>query len=191
MRHRKAAQPFRMFPEAVPTEQRHLPVDGRSTQTAGVEFVIRPYRAADFDRLWEIDQICFPPGIAYSQMDLTGFVTRRNAITLVAEFAEGAKEARPENIAGFAVAQPSRQTGRILTLDVVPEARRFGLGSRLMQECEARLKARGCTAVYLETAVNNEAGLKLYQKLGYRILRTLPEYYHAQKLDAFLLGKQF
>src|SRR5215469_14371844 len=53
---------------------------------AEVAFLIRPYRPADFDRLWQVDQTCFPPGIAYTQMDLTGFITRRNAITLVAEF---------------------------------------------------------------------------------------------------------
>jgi ribosomal-protein-alanine N-acetyltransferase len=154
-----------------------------------VDFVIRPYRAADFDRLWQIDQLCFQPGIAYSQMELTGFITRRNAITLVAEFAENHKAPGSEAIAGFAVAQPFRKTGRILTLDVIPEARRSGLGSRLMLECETRLRERGCTEVYLETAVDNEPALKLYRKVGYRSLRTLPAYYHAHGLDAFLMGK--
>jgi ribosomal-protein-alanine N-acetyltransferase len=160
--------------------------------TASVDFLIRPYRAADFDRLWEIDQICFEPGIAYSQMDLTGFIMRRNAITLVAEFAGEAD--RPDSdgsgtIAGFVVAQPYRKRGRILTIDIVPEARGQSLGSRLMEEAEARLRQRGCTEVYLETAVDNQAALKMYHKLGYHILRTLPGYYHANGLDAFLMGK--
>ena len=99
-------------------------------------------------------------------MDLTGFITRRKAITLVAEFAEGSEFAG--GIAGFAVAQPIRKIGRILTLDIVPEARRFGLATRLMQECEKRLRACGCEQVYLETAVNNEPALLLYHKLGLR-----------------------
>src|SRR5271169_1273207 len=98
--------------------------------TDRVDFVIRPYQAADFDRLWHIDQLCFPPGIAYTQMDLTGFITRRKAITLVAEFVEGNECAG--GIAGFAVAQPTRKIGRILTLDIVPQARRFGLATRLV-----------------------------------------------------------
>ena len=161
--------------------------EGRQ-QTANVEFVIRPYRAADFERLWEIDQICFPPGIAYSQMDLTGFMAHRNAVTLVAEFADESNGV--DKIAGFVLAYSSRKTGRIVTLDVVPEARRFGLGSRLMEECETRLKASGCTELTLETAVNNEAAIKLYEKLGYKILRRLPQYYYAEKLDAFLMGKR-
>lgn len=155
--------------------------------TESVEFKIREYQAADFDRLWRIDQTCFPPGIAYTQMDLTGFITRRKAITLVAEFAgdlDGALD-----IAGFAVAQPIRKIGRVLTLDIVLEARRFGLATRLMEECEERLRACGCQQVFLETAVNNEPALHLYHKLGYAILRTLPLYYPTHALDAFLMGK--
>lgn len=165
-----------------------LPDQSLPPQTTPVDFVIRPYRAADFDRLWEIDQLCFPPGIAYSQMDLTGFITRRNAITLVAEFASDGEEKDGE-IAGFAIAQPFRKTGRILTLDTVPEARRHGLASRLMEACEARMRKRGCSEVYLETAVNNQPAIRLYHKLGYQILRTLPDYYQSQGLDAFLMGK--
>ena len=155
--------------------------------TEPVDFVIRDYRPADFDRLWRIDQICFPAGIAYTQMDLTGFVTRRKAITLVAEFAAGTEFAG--HISGFAVAQPVRNIGRIMTLDIVPEARRFGLGSKLMLACEARLLAGGCRQVFLETAVNNDSAIALYQKLGYAIVRTLPLYYPTHALDAYLMGK--
>ena len=74
-------------------------------------------------------------------------------------------------------------------MDIVPEARRSGLASRLMRECEQRLRATGCNAVYLETAVNNEPALRLYRKLGYEIVRTLPKYYSSQSLDAYLMAK--
>ena len=165
----------------------HLRAMTYALHTETVEFVVRDYRPADFDRLWRIDQICFPPGIAYTQMDLTGFILRRKAITVVAEFPTGSEFAG--GIAGFAVAQPIRNIGRILTLDIIPEARRLGLGARLMQECEERLQAGGCLQVFLETAVNNEAAIRLYQKLGYEILRTLPLYYPTHALDGYLMGK--
>ncbi len=165
----------------------HLRVKRAGLHTEIVKFVIRDYRAVDFDRMWRIDQLCFPPGIAYTQMDLTGFVTRRKAITMVAEFAEVSEFAG--DIAGFAVAQPIRTIGRILTLDIAPAARRFGLATTLMEVCERRLCAVGCEQVYLETAVNNQPALHLYRKLGYEILRTLPLYYPTHALDAFLMGK--
>jgi [ribosomal protein S18]-alanine N-acetyltransferase len=162
-----------------------------------VQVIIRDYRADDFDRLWQIDQVCFPPGIAYTQMDLTGFIMARKAITLVAELQTEdvvTKTVAPTDhaaIAGFVTAHALRgKVGRILTLDVLPEARRCGLASRLMQECEQRLRTAGCTQVYLETAVNNEAALGLYHKLGYQIARTLPGYYSSHSLDAFLMAKR-
>jgi [ribosomal protein S18]-alanine N-acetyltransferase len=160
----------------------------RPLHTELVDFPIRDYRAADFDRLWKIDQLCFPPGIAYTQMDLTGFVMRRKAITLVAEFPPDTEFAG--RTAGFAVAQPIRNIGRILTLDILPEARRFGLATQLMQKCEERLRAGGCKQVFLETAVTNVPAIRLYQKLGYEILRTLSLYYPTHALDAYLMGKQ-
>jgi ribosomal-protein-alanine N-acetyltransferase len=186
-------------------------------QTADVQFNLRNYRAADFDRLWQIDQLCFPQGISYTQMELSGFITRRNAITLVADFSElqdereklTAASPQPSNglnsrepgagrsatvaaalaIAGFLIAHPVRgKAGRILTLDIIPEARRMGLATLLMDECEHRLRGFGCKEIYLETAVNNEPALRLYRKLSYQLLRTLPDYY-ARSLDAFLMGK--
>jgi [ribosomal protein S18]-alanine N-acetyltransferase len=152
-----------------------------------VQFTLRPYRAADFDRLWQIDQRCFPAGIAYTQMELSGFIMRRNAITLVAEFPADVTSAH--TIAGYAIAQPFRRMGRIVTIDIVPEARRYGLGSRLILECEARLRLHGCSEVHLETAVDNQPALSLYRKLGYRTMRTLPGYYHATGGDAYLMAK--
>ena len=94
-------------------------------------------------------------------------------------------------IAGFVIAHPVRRKyGRILTLDILPQARRFGLATQLMNAAEERLRALGCGEVYLETAVDNEAALRLYRKLGYEILRTLPEYYSSHALDAFQMGKR-
>jgi ribosomal-protein-alanine N-acetyltransferase len=159
-----------------------------SPHTADITFTIRDYRSADFDHLWHIDQLCFPPGIAYTQMDLSGFIMRRNAITLVGEFQSGVAD---DPIAGFVIAQPVRRKyGRILTLDILPQARRFGLATQLMNASEDRLRALGCSEIYLETAVDNEAALRLYRKLGYQVLRTLPEYYTSHSLDAFQMFKR-
>lgn len=158
-------------------------------------FTVRDYRPTDFEQLWSIDQQCFPEGISYSQMELNGFITRRNAVTLVGEFATSAEEnavsADAQRIAGFVIAHSVRHRyGRILTLDIVPEARRSGLATTLMNQCERRLRNSGCREIYLETAVDNEPAIRLYRKLGYRILRTLPEYYVSHALDAFQMGKR-
>jgi [ribosomal protein S18]-alanine N-acetyltransferase len=167
--------------------------------TVGAKFNIRDYRPADFETLWSIDQRCFPSGISYSRSELTSFLTQRNAITLVAEnvhadsseFAGVTADPAAVRVLGFVIAhRVRRRYARILTLDVLSEARRSGLGQQLMSNCEERLRAAGCSEVYLETAVDNEPALRLYRKLGYEVLGILPEYYASHGLDAFRMAKR-
>jgi hypothetical protein len=36
---------------------------------------VREYHPADFESIWELDQACFPPGIAYSRSELRAFLS--------------------------------------------------------------------------------------------------------------------
>ena len=49
-----------------------------------VPFTIRDFQPADFDTLWNIDQLCFPPGISYSRAELKLYIRRRGSFTLLA-----------------------------------------------------------------------------------------------------------
>ena len=154
-------------------------------------FQIRDFRKSDFRRLWEIDQACFVSGIAYSQEELAYYMTRRTAFTIVAE--SEAKTHGESGIVGFLVAQCVRsrgeQVGHIVTIDILPDARRTGLGSDLMARAEARLAEAGCRRVSLEVAVDNAAAIAFYQRLGYSIARTIPRYYN-RELDALEMEKE-
>ena len=148
-------------------------------------FHIRDFRKPDFQRLWEIDQECFVSGIAYSQQELAYYMTRRTAFTIVAE--------NPDSqIMGFLVAQCVRnhgeQVGHIITIDILPEARRARLGSDLMAMAEKRLADAGCARISLEVAVNNGGAIAFYQRHGYGIARTVPRYYNGE-LDALEMEK--
>jgi len=157
----------------------------------GGELRIREFRRGDFLRLWEIDQECFPRGIAYSQAELLSYIRRPKSCTLVAERApvQGPeKSSLPAVTVGFIVAEPNRQAGHIITIDVVKEARRSGLGSRLLAAAEARLREQGCDRVYLETAIDNASALAFYKRQDYFLVKTIPRYY-ANGVDAFVLKK--
>lgn len=148
---------------------------------------IREFRRADFMQLWRIDQECFAPGISYTRVELAHYMARRGAFTLVAENTESK---RPE-IVGFVVAECDRRgLGHIITLDVVANARRSGIGSMLMAEAEQRVGTAGCRAIYLETAIDNSAACAFYERHGYSVLRTLPRYYNGE-LDGLLMAKRF
>jgi ribosomal-protein-alanine N-acetyltransferase len=161
--------------------------------TAG-EFTIRGFRRSDFHRLWEIDQTCFPRGISYSQFELLTYMRRPRAFTLVAERVPGDDPeawaaADGADTVGFIVAEAGRQTGHIITIDVLEQARRSGLGSRLLAAAEGRLRELGCRAVVLETAVDNAAALAFYKRHEYFLVRTERGYY-ATGVDAFVLRKE-
>jgi [ribosomal protein S18]-alanine N-acetyltransferase len=150
-----------------------------------VPLTIRDYRPEDFERLWEIDQLCFPPGISYSQYELGMYIRRRNAFTLIAE-ADGLDDAR---ILGFLVAEAGRRrVGHIITVDVLSEARKQGLGSSLLETAEMRMRSSGCRLIYLETAVDNAAALAFYKRHGYDVIKTVPRYY-SNGVDALVLEK--
>ncbi|HZQ70862.1 MAG TPA: N-acetyltransferase [Terriglobales bacterium] len=152
-----------------------------------MRFALRDYRPDDLLRLWKIDQGCFSPGIAYSRLELETYIRRSRSFTLVAEAVDGEGDSRP--ILGFLVAEAGRGgVGHIITIDVVGEARRFGVGSELLQKAEERLRAGGSHAVALETAVDNKAALSFYKRHQYFLVKTVPRYY-ANGVDAIVLKK--
>jgi [ribosomal protein S18]-alanine N-acetyltransferase len=152
-----------------------------------VPFTIRDYRPDDFERLWEIDQVCFLPGIAYSRFELGIYVSRRNAFTLIAQ--AGDPDDVDQKIIGFLVAEAShRRVGHIITIDVLAGARKQGLGSSLLESAETRMRSVGCRAIYLETAVDNAAAIVFYKRHGYGVIKTVPRYY-SNGVDALVLEK--
>src|SRR5713226_3767762 len=75
----------------------------------------------------------------------------------------------PGWIVGFIVAEAgSRSGGHIITIDVLPQARKIGVGSRLLRVAEDRLRAAQCHFVILETAVDNMSALAFYKTHEYQ-----------------------
>lgn len=168
-------------------------------------FTIRDFQAADFDTLWRIDQVCFPPGISYSRAELKTYMRYPGSFTLVAEGAGHPAAAVPDlgkagknptaitsanpSIAGFIVAESERGSGHIITIDVIEAARRSGVGSLLLRAAEDRLHQAQCRAVELEAAVDNISALSFYKRHGYHVIKTFPRYY-SNGVDALVLEKK-
>jgi len=102
---------------------------------------VRKYQPEDFPRLLEIDQTCFVEGIAYSKEEMRYFLAMPTAISLVG--------LQDKVIMGFVIAdrfrprRASRSIGKIITIDVAPEAQHSGLGTLLMSSAEGELKLAG------------------------------------------------
>jgi [ribosomal protein S18]-alanine N-acetyltransferase len=146
---------------------------------------VRIFHPADFPALHNLDQQCFPPGIAYAAEELRSFLTARDAIVRVAH--------RDDEILGFIIVQiyrgrPTFQA-RIITIDVAPAHRKSGIGAMLMDACELEMRTRLATRVRLEVAASNASARSFYRKYKYEEIGRIPKYY-ATGEDALVLQKK-
>jgi len=144
------------------------------------KITLRPYVSAAFETLYEIDQACYEPAIAYSRRELRNYLRFPGADCVVAE-ADG-------NIVGFILTAHGNSWGYIVTIDVLATYRRGGAGSLLLAEAERRLAADGVREVGLETATDNDAAIAFWKKHGYRKTGVKKGYYPGGR-DAFSMTK--
>lgn len=147
---------------------------------APVKFRIRSYVAGDFERLYEIDQLCYEPEIAYSRRELRNYMRFPGSTCVVAEVDTG--------IAGFCLAAHEENVGYIVTMDVLPAFRRHGIATALLEAAEQKLREAGTRAIWLETATDNEAGVAFWQKHGFLKTRIRKGYYPNGR-DAYSMSK--
>lgn len=143
-------------------------------------FHLRPFHSDDLPKLFELDQLCFRPGIAYSQDELREFISHPAAIIVVAEDFQS-------KIVAFAVLELYRKRkriiGHIITLDVHPDYRRLGLGRQLMAVLREIGERSGTTLMSLEVAIDDEGAQAFYSRLGFITVGKLKNYY-LHRIDA-------
>ena len=82
-----------------------------------------------------------------------------------------------ERPVGFALARVSWEDAEILTIGVLPAARRGGTGRRLVEAVAAEVQRRGATALFLEVAEDNDAARLLYMHSGFAPVGRRQGYY--------------
>ena len=141
------------------------------------QMAIRNYRPADILELHRIDQVCFDKDIAFSRVELLFYLNLPGSIAHVAVM--------DEQILGFVVGRLEPPlSAHILTLDVVPEARRHKIGTQLMDVLHGEFQKRGVATISLEVSTENEAARQLYERLKYRRVGRLRGYYNG-RTDAY------
>ena len=143
---------------------------------------LRPYRSADFETLYQIDQLCYPPGIAYDRIDMAHYLGDPSAFCALAEVDAA--------VAGFIISHRRRTVGHIITIDVLAEYRRMKIGTALLVAAENDAGSHGVNRMDLETATNNKAAIALWKKHGYREVGILKNYFgpnfHAYEMQKSL-----
>lgn len=95
---------------------------------------------------------------------------------------------------GFILGRVIADEVELLTLAVHPNARRAGIGARLMVAFEHRAQNDGAQDAFLEVASDNTAARALYEKNGYVSAGLRKSYYQGPRgahVDALVLRKSF
>ncbi len=74
---------------------------------------------------------------------------------------------RGGRVVGTAMAGWDGHRGWLYSVGVHPEARRGGVGARLVAEAEAALAALGCPKINLQVLAGNDAAQAFWRRMGY------------------------
>jgi len=77
--------------------------------------------------------------------------------------------------------------GHVVSIAVVEEHRRKGIGNALVEESVNGVKLRKCDEFYLEVRCSNTDAVRLYEKMGFVIRQQLNAYYRDGE-DAYLMA---
>ena len=153
-------------------------------------FKIRRFEPTDLEQVMHINRTCLPEN--YSSFFFTNLYGRFPATFVVAE--ENGK------VVGYAMCRIERgvpsfkiigltKKGHLISIAVLPEYQRRGIGYALMQKVMQAILLYEATEFFLEVRVSNTPAVNLYKKMGFTIVRTKKSYY-ADREDAYLMSRE-
>ena len=145
-----------------------------------MKITLRAYAPSDFDTLYEIDQSCYEPAIAYSRRELRNYLRFPSSECIVTE-------TRRKTV-GFILTAHQDDWGYIITIDVLARYRRHRVGSLLLAQAERSLATGGVREIALETAIDNDTAIAFWQRHGYRT-RGIKKRYYPGGRDAYSMAK--
>ena len=150
-------------------------------------FRLRGYRAGDVDAMVRLDEVCFSAAFRFDRRSMRRFAEARGAMVVVAETLD-------DRMGGFVIVQlegaGAERYGYVVTIDVAPELRRVGLGGVLLGEAEQKVKAAGAGRMGLHVAVDNEAAIRFYERLGYACVGVAKRFYSEAGVDGLVYLKE-
>ncbi|HLQ17788.1 MAG TPA: GNAT family N-acetyltransferase [Tabrizicola sp.] len=124
---------------------------------------------------------CFRSPPPWSAKDFAGFLGDPLAFLLV------------EGDAGFLLGRAVAGEAELLTLCVAPEARRLGLGRKLLARFLYQAQLRGAERAFLDVKADNAAAVSLYESAGFGLAGRRRGYYQAadgSRTDALVMARE-
>ncbi len=95
------------------------------------------------------------------------------------------------HVIGFILAQAAADEAEILSVGVIPEWQRQGVGARLVEALRRAAHRAGASRMFLDVAVSNAAARQLYSRAGFIEIGRRQSYYtlgNGTREDALLLA---
>jgi [ribosomal protein S18]-alanine N-acetyltransferase len=94
-----------------------------------------------------------------------------------------------DSLLGWAGIRVVGDTAEILTVGVVPQARRQGIGGRLLAILLDEARRRGAVEAFLEVRVDNVAAQQLYERARFARVGIRRGYYAGGRVDAVVMRR--
>ncbi|MGQ9470002.1 MAG: ribosomal protein S18-alanine N-acetyltransferase [Nitrososphaerales archaeon] len=139
--------------------------------------MLRRCKEKDLNQVLKIERICFKHPYDYSTF--LYFLMREPDGFYVAE----------ENgrIIGYVISSVISGKGIIISIAVIPEFRRKGIGSKLMEE-SLNFLSKKVDYVELQVRISNIEAISFYKKLGFKEIGLISNYYSDGE-DALIMSK--
>lgn len=152
-------------------------------------YSLRRFNPADLEAVININRVCLPENyVSYFFIDTFNTLPDAFIVAEIQERVIGYIMCRLEH--GFSDLKRLRfaKKGHIISVAVMPDYRKLGIGTALVEQALSALKAMSVDEMYLEVRTTNEPAINLYKKLSYQVTRTIPRYYFDGS-DAYVMTR--
>ncbi|MHA1569528.1 MAG: GNAT family N-acetyltransferase [Alphaproteobacteria bacterium] len=158
-------------------------------------FRLVPATAADAGLVAALHRRCFDDDEPWRIDGVRGLLAGPGAFALLAYAADTPPPSVPEGggPAGFGVARVAAGEGEIMAVGVRVEARRQGVGRRLLDALIDHAARAGAGPVFLEVAEGNVTARALYRERGFEIVGRRNAYYRladGRRADALVMRRR-
>jgi len=102
----------------------------------------------------------------------------------------GASASVARELLGWAGVRVIAESAEVLTVGVIPAARRGGIARLLLDGLLAEARRRGAVEAFLEVRVDNTAAQALYVNEGFVQVGLRPGYYDGGRVDAVVMRRE-
>ncbi len=138
----------------------------------------------DLELILAIEKLSFQ--WPWERISFEGELSCQNALSYVVKSAETGRE---DQIIAYAFLRRAADELHILKIAVAPAQRGQGIAACILNRCFTISAQQGADSVHLEVRPSNVPAMKLYEKLGFKVIGRRPNYYADSKEDALMMIK--